>query len=1125
MEEDYTTSQGGRLNHPDDIKKYFSHRTFLDFVLDKTNPLVYVRLLMDGKYFLEKSSFQAQLHQKTNQHDEFTIIIPDDSLDSFEGIIMENSKKIIGKTITAEFWRFGTVKQSFMGVITKLKNTKKHGYGYLYIMGNSPTIMMEHGLECQSFEDKSLAEIIKNITKEYSSELNIDTDNLNQYNKQNAIPYTVQYKETDYQFLQRLAKRYGEFFYYNGQRLIFGNKTEKKILLEEGKELKEFEMELTTRPQNFQYSTYDGVSGQELQNDTQNVPDLFGKTNPFQTTAYNASKQLYKKIPKAFHSQTSLDKTSSDLHNAILKEKESRQNLVEVRGKSIDPELRQGCLIEMRDFNDRPLETYRITEIKHFYDGNNYENEFTAFNDAIVPLYYDENAFPICEEQYARVIDNNDPIASGRVRVQFAWQKGKNKITPWVRLILPHSGANKGFSFIPEIGEEVLVGFESMNAETPFILGTQYNGAETSGYHTSGNDIKAIHTRSGTKIILNDAEGSIFIEDPSGNTYLMDGQGNIKVNAPKNISFDVGNNFDINVANNMTFNVGNIALLNILQHTIIKTPQMLQMVSGFYHTQAGKALINSESEMKIEAKEANIMGYDKLFVHSDESAIINSKGTVEMKGENGTSQSNIAETVAVTEPILDAKALVVFRPHSSWINDPCFTLDWLRTGAGSGIGETTFDGDIDYSTITGYYRDNAESGAFIMGGDANRNGIKDLYDKVIAEYIRATATDKSGNSIKYYIPKLTIYKNEREADTAIANLEVQFEVYEEPDELILEYDNAFFNISSYGAVIAGRSSSPARAPLYTPPRGYKKYKLFPKSVTGAVEKDEIVIECIAPFGGTAGKQIKAYTIKANPDPALPPIKKLAGILEVIPNNVANRKIKKVVLVNVKTDITASGTEDDGYDIALVLQEKKNIRKFLRHSLVDVVFKETVLKLSSKNETNTTTRDHFNRTYVDGTEIRGYYDSGVTKPSGWVDLDDYLFTKLKAKYGAVYDNCIRVFYLPQNKVFAGLARSAKRQVGGYSALNNIVMPKQGSLVASSHEICHSMGLPHAWKSKNHIKAGTTDNRALNGKHSFKYQSTFNLMDYSSKQYFLWRWQCRTVNGSGQPEPANYTPQIL
>ena len=81
-------------------------------------------------------------------------------------------------------------------------------------------------------------------------------------------------------------------------------------------------------------------------------------------------------------------------------------------------------------------------------------------------------------------------------------------------------------------------------------MGTHYNGSETSSYHTSGNDKKVIHTRSGTKIILNDAEGSVFIEDPSGNTYLMDGQGNINVNAPKNMTFTAGDDLNINVGKN-----------------------------------------------------------------------------------------------------------------------------------------------------------------------------------------------------------------------------------------------------------------------------------------------------------------------------------------------------------------------------------------------------------------------------------------------------------------------------------------------------------------------------------------------------------------------------------------------
>jgi type VI secretion system secreted protein VgrG len=121
----------------------------------------------------------------------------------------------------------------------------------------------------------------------------------------------------------------------------------------------------------------------------------------------------------------------------------------------------------------------------------------------------------------------------------------------WMRLIQPYAGAGKGFYFIPEIDEEVLVGFEGGSAERPYIMGTNYNGSESSGYNTSGNDQKVIHTRSGTKMIFNDAEGSVFIEDPSGNTWKMDGQGNIEVNAPKDITFNAGGSISMTAGQNI----------------------------------------------------------------------------------------------------------------------------------------------------------------------------------------------------------------------------------------------------------------------------------------------------------------------------------------------------------------------------------------------------------------------------------------------------------------------------------------------------------------------------------------------------------------------------------------------
>ena len=412
---------------------------------------------------------------------------------------------------------------------------------------------MESGQHCQSYEAKTLEQIIKEITSEYPEDCKILTESLN---TKNEIPYTVQYKESDFQFIKRQATRYGEYFYYNGQNMVFGNKVQPVITLAENIDLIDVEFELNIKPQNFTYLSYDVESGGKVEKNSSSVQVQY-KENPFQALAVNASKNIFSKKTEMLFNQSGISsQTEREVNDAVQKQKEIRENLVWVRGKSKDPELKIGGRVKLVDINDKPMETYRVMEVKHYHDGNTYYNEFVGIPDVFTPPYQNDEAFPLGEEQPARVLENNDPSGMGRVRVQFSWQENKNRKTPWLRLIQPHSGSGKGFHFIPEIGEEVLIGFESGNGEKPFVMGTHYNGSETSSYHTSGNDKKVIHTRSGTKIILNDAEGSVFIEDPSGNTYLMDGAGNINVSAPKNMTFTAGENMNINVGQNMTTTVG-----------------------------------------------------------------------------------------------------------------------------------------------------------------------------------------------------------------------------------------------------------------------------------------------------------------------------------------------------------------------------------------------------------------------------------------------------------------------------------------------------------------------------------------------------------------------------------------
>ena len=625
-----------------DTSIFGTSRSFTEWLHDTTNPLVYCLLTVDGKEFLRKNSYSVELNQKTNDHDSFTIVVPDDALDSFKGYVMENSKNLLGKDLTITYWRFGKIRQTFRGIIGKIRNKKDEGGGYgdLHITGFAPSILLESGKDCQSFEEKTLEQIIGEVTADYPQEAKVKVETPN---TKRTLQYTVQYKESDYQFVRRLAIRHGEFFYYNGENLVFGTKVQPIIKLGENIDLIDVEFEMRMQAQDFSFISYDAQSGSKIEQDSSSLKSEF-KESPFQSIAVIASRKVFKKNPKMHFNHTGISQsTSKELEEAVRLEKERRENLMQVKGRSKDPELKIGGRAELSDINGKAMETYRIIEIKHCYDGEDYYNEFVGIPDLFnAAPYIDTEAVPKGEEQPAIVVDNNDPMGMGRVRVQFPWQEDKGQKTPWIRLIQPHSGAGKGFHFIPEIGEEVLVGFESGNAEKPFVMGTHYNGSETSSYHTSGNDKKVIHTRSGTKIILNDAEGSVFIEDPSGNTYLMDGAGNINVNAPNDMTFTAGKNMNINVGQNMTTSVGmnksdSIGMNNTESVGAMKITSVVGDASVFI---TGKLTEMIEGDVHSETKkERNEISHEDMVLSSNKN--INKNAQLEVKNNGGENSKSL----------------------------------------------------------------------------------------------------------------------------------------------------------------------------------------------------------------------------------------------------------------------------------------------------------------------------------------------------------------------------------------------------------------------------------------------------------------------------------------------------
>ena len=600
-----STVSATRANQPDDIKKYMSKKTFKDFLTEKDSPLVYCTLTIDKKEFLAKNSYVVELHQHTNDHDTFTIITPDDSLDSFEGYVMENSKKLLGKNVTINFHRFGEVSQSFTGIIANIRNKKDEGggYGKLYITGFAPSILLENGKDCQSYENKTLETIIAEATAEYPTEAKITTEQLN---TKYPIPYTVQYKESDYQFIKRLAHRYGEYFYYDGQNLVFGNKLQPMIKLGENIDLIDIEFEIMIKPQTFKYMAYDSISAEVKEKDSDSVKAQF-KENGFQTIAVNASKEVFKKKAEMLFNATSQQNVERDLKEMVLRQKESREHLMQIRGRSRDPKLKIGGRAEISDINAKAMETYRIIEINHFHDGNEYYNEFLGIPDIFISPFFDEDAFPTCEEQSATVMQNDNP--QGMIKVQFPWQKKKGLTTPWLRVVTPYAGKGKGMHIIPEVGEEVIIGFDNGNAERPFVFGAMFNGKASAGKGGSGNYVKGLQTASGNKLHMDDNAGSVHLADKGSADLKFDGAGNVTLNANTSITFTCGG-AEIKMTNDGTIVIsGDVKVkIDTKEAEITGTTSVKTNSDSLIEEKAPKIGMNGETEVAIESKTVNVNG-------------------------------------------------------------------------------------------------------------------------------------------------------------------------------------------------------------------------------------------------------------------------------------------------------------------------------------------------------------------------------------------------------------------------------------------------------------------------------------------------------------------------------------
>lgn len=495
---------------------------------------------IEGKVISHFSSFSLQ--QAFNAHHYFELRFNHDQLGEPGLITLDDSREFVGKTLTATFGYAMASLQKFSGLVTKVELSQSHGYhGVLIVSGYSPTILIDRGPDLGSYLDKTLDDIVTLATNDTPEN---DLRIVSNATRKNPIDYVIQYRESDFEFLNRLSGEYYEWFYYDGESLNFGKPDQQKeVSLFYGRDLHNLQYAMGVAPIKNKRFTYNPKQDEMLQGETTGKAD----GRPDLVHAINASNSMFS---KTFNQPATIRvENNSDISTHVEnQEKANISKLLKVNATGDNPEVGIGTIVDVAmsikkdlSFNTESLGQFLVTSIKHTIDERgHYLNSFEGVVSTTERLAADGYQRPDPDMQLADVVENNDPQGTGRIKVKFKWACQTNDVTEWLRVITPDAGSsesvskNRGLVFIPEIGDQVLVTFEEGNIARPIVLGSVFHGKSGSGGSSSNNN-KSITSKSGHTVQLNDGGGITIKDKTGGNHIVVDGDNRVTVTASQTI--------------------------------------------------------------------------------------------------------------------------------------------------------------------------------------------------------------------------------------------------------------------------------------------------------------------------------------------------------------------------------------------------------------------------------------------------------------------------------------------------------------------------------------------------------------------------------------------------------------
>ena len=381
----------------------------------------------------------------------------------------------------------------------------KRSQAHIIVRGYDVSHRLHRGRYNRSFLNCTDTDIVRQVAQEANIKIGqLDASSL-------VHEYVFQENQTNIEFLRERAAKIGFELFVQNNKIHFRKPiSDGSLVLEWLKEIKRFDVRVTSDEQvssvqvnSWDYSQKMPISETVLKE--QSVITVTGNGS-----GSSIAQKFTKQPPKMIVVDRPVD--------TVSKAKQIAQGLCDELGGEFvnadakaegNPNIRPGKVVELTKLGTRYSGTYYITGTYHHYIKGNYTTNFTVRGlregsllstlPPKIPLQPGQTLL------VGLVTNNKDPKGLGRVKVKFPTLTMDHE-SHWARVVGLGAGNSRGFYCLPEVDDEVLVGFEHGDIHRPYIVGGVWNGkdktvATVDNTVKNGNvNVRSIKTRTGHEI-------------------------------------------------------------------------------------------------------------------------------------------------------------------------------------------------------------------------------------------------------------------------------------------------------------------------------------------------------------------------------------------------------------------------------------------------------------------------------------------------------------------------------------------------------------------------------------------------------------------------------------------------